>query len=570
MTGFRWACRRGRVAGVAAVMALALVGGAALAQTHADHVRVEPTIPADEFGGAFDNGLQNAAVFAWNEFIALNWPAKSGTRDSADPTQPFGVQTGPLVWETFRSKVEVYPGNGNATTPPHGGAGGYNDPPDYIYDPGTVHTQDGRIAACSGQAPGGPTAWINLDETSELGVNQTFAGIVPAVDPSGRNSAPRLIRYAVKTDHVEYDYVVSPQSPYWYGARVKGSPLATAIANYQSVAGKTPPVDPPAPFVELPVGTIEVKSAWRPLAPGENPRHFHTALVRYYEAGPTPGSFCYRQAVWGLVGMHIIHKTESAPWFVWATFEQADNVRSAAGRPVEDAEGNLRVTTPELLYKDAASGPSLSILGRYYCTAPGLRLYFRESASFSGLPSGGDICVDQRFSPIPSVVIAVNQEAHGAIDDYAAKHHVAESPWRYYKLVDVQPQPFDKSQVDPASGANASPGSFYTANAMIETDFSLGHFSGQIAANGVPTDYGPNGQPDFKNTVLLPFQGGGARIPPVNMGGCSGCHAGNAAAGGTDFSFILGASVTAPETPATGVEQALPRLQRLRQLLLHR
>lgn len=566
MAGLRSLRRRLRVAGFGAAFALA--AGAAAAQTHADHVRVEPTIPADEFGGAFDNGLQNAAVFAWNEFIALNWPAKAGARDTADAAQPFGTQSGPLVWETFRSKVEVYPGNGNATTPPHGGASGYNDPPDYIYDPGTVHTSDGRIPACTGEPPSAPTAWINLDETSELGVNQAFAGIVPAADPGGKNSAPRLIRYAVKTDHVEYDYVVSPQSPYWYGASAQGSPLATAIANYQSVAGKNPPVDPPAPFVDLPVGTIEVKSAWRPLAPGENPRRFHTALVRYYEAGPISGSFCYRQAVWGLVGMHIIHKTQSAPWFIWATFEQADNLRSASGRTVEDDDGNPRVTTPELVYKDAASGPSLSIVGRYYCTAPGPRLYFRESAHYSGLPSGGDICVDQRFNPIPSVVIAANAEAHQAIDAYTAKHRVADSPWRYYKLVGVQPQPFDKSAIVPGSGSNTSSGTFCTADAMIESDFTLGHFSGQIAANGVPTDYSPSGKPDFKNTVLAPFQGGGARIPPVNMGGCSGCHAGSAAAGGTDFSFILGASVTAPETPATGMAQALPRLQHLRGLLL--
>lgn len=567
MRGIGSAGRPCRAAVAAAMAALALAAAPAMAQTHVDHVRVEPTIPADEYGGAFDNGLQNAAVFAWNEFIALNWPAKSGTRDTADPGLPFGRRSGPLVWETFRSKVEVYPGNGNASTLPHGGAAGYNDPPDYIYDPATVHTADGRIAACPGETAKAPIAWINLDETSELGVNQTFAGIVPAADPGRKNSAPRLIRYAVKTDHVEYGYVVSPQSPYWYGAGVQGSPLSTAIANYQSVAGKTPPVDPPAPFVQLPVGTIEVKSAWRPLAPSENPRRFHTALVRYYEAGPTAGSFCWRQALWGLVGMHIIHKTESAPWFIWATFEQADNLRSAAGRTVEDDDGNLRITTPELLYKDAPSGPSLAIIGRYYCTAPGPRLYFRESSQYSGLPSGGDICVDQRFNPIPSTVIGVNQEAHRAIDAYDAQHHVAESPWRYYKLVDVQPQPFDKSTIDPASGSNASPGSFYTANAMIETDFSLGHFSGQIAANGVPTDYGAGGAPDFKNTVLAPFQGRRV-IPPVNMGGCSGCHAGSAAAGGADFSFILGASDTAPETPETGMAQALPRLQRLRALLL--
>ncbi len=100
---------------------------------------------ADIPGGAQNANLTQAAVFAWQEFIGLNWPAAAGTRETPDRSQFFG-QNGtaggsPLVWETFRAKVELFPGNGSASQGPHGwDAGppsyGYGEPPAYIYNPG--------------------------------------------------------------------------------------------------------------------------------------------------------------------------------------------------------------------------------------------------------------------------------------------------------------------------------------------------------------------------------------------------------------------------------------------------
>src|SRR5678815_941440 len=68
--------------------------------------------------------------------------------------------------------------------------------------------------------------------------------------------------------------------------------------------------------------------------------------VRYYEnAKPTDAKgFCYRDAKWGLVALHIIQKTPSAPYFIFATFEQADNILTANGDRAEDEDGNLRVS----------------------------------------------------------------------------------------------------------------------------------------------------------------------------------------------------------------------------------
>jgi hypothetical protein len=103
---------------LAASPALPAVAGPA---TPAPAVAVTPALPSDIPGGAPAASLQAASLFAWQEFIALNWPAKAGQRDVPDLTRRFGAATsGPLVWHTYRSKVEIFPGANSATVVPHG------------------------------------------------------------------------------------------------------------------------------------------------------------------------------------------------------------------------------------------------------------------------------------------------------------------------------------------------------------------------------------------------------------------------------------------------------------------
>src|SRR5262245_4390696 len=80
-------------------------------------ITISPTVPSDL---PTPVNLQSAAMFAWQEFIALNWPAvpQTGalnTRDVPNTGAKFGdpSYTGPLVWHTFRHKVEIFPGTGN-------------------------------------------------------------------------------------------------------------------------------------------------------------------------------------------------------------------------------------------------------------------------------------------------------------------------------------------------------------------------------------------------------------------------------------------------------------------------
>src|SRR5262245_17802981 len=82
----------------------------AIASAQSPSIQILPAVPTDIDvpGGAPNADLTQAAVFAWQEFIALNWPAAAGMRDTYDKSQSFGQNgtTGgsPLVWETQRAK----------------------------------------------------------------------------------------------------------------------------------------------------------------------------------------------------------------------------------------------------------------------------------------------------------------------------------------------------------------------------------------------------------------------------------------------------------------------------------
>jgi len=200
-------------------------------------------------------------------------------------------------------------------------------------------------------------------------------------------------------------------------------------------------------------------------------------------------------------------------------------------------------TTPELSSDPNLPKPVVTKKGDY-CTAPGARLFFRENGASGTLPADGNICVNHRWHPIPGKVIDVNANAHDIIAQYLAKHGGGKSPLLYYKLINTQGIAVDAQVMN--GGEFSTTSSYYMANSTIETDYSLGMFSGHLS-NDVPSYVGSDGKP-YNNTELLPFQSLkiGSLAVPMRMGGCAGCH-GNGAMRGQDFSFALGDNVTQPE-----------------------
>lgn len=547
-------------------------------------------------GGPAKATLQQAAEFAWNEFFAMNWPAgpqngQPGQRDTPSSTCAFGDQSpscaGPLVWQTFRGKAEIFPAIGQqpngypSPTPtppvPANYAWGYDALPQYNYA--------STVNPCQGQTPVSQAAWINLDETDEITLDSMYAGVVTAT-PTG-NSAPQLIRFMAKANRAEYVYIASQQ---WWG----GNAPTGLTANYVKTNVSDPPDTVPntSTYVILPPNavyssnTVETKAGWRVLNPGEiTSGRFHMATVRYYEnagtiTNPVP---CYREATFGLVALHIIQKTPQAPYFIYATFEQADNILDAQGRPIEDVNGSVvRIppctpplpcnTTPLTKLDDTSTinpnnvPPKIALepASAQYCTAstskpPANRLYYLNTNGKAGLPTGGYICVNHRDNKIPPTIVSVNKAAHALITSYSAQHGITKSVWQFYKLVNVQYLPINKNHAgpfgqgqgenNPATGSN--PNSYYMANIVVETNHSLQLFSGGLVgagSTGSNSDYQSqfSGQPGTAIHHNTAFAGTG-----YNMGGCMGCHGSQGQSVGGDFSVIVANQFNnAPEFPA--------------------
>jgi hypothetical protein len=524
---------------------------------------LSPTLPPDIPGGAPTATLSAAAAFAWQEFFALNWPAvtqsgQAGTRGVADTSRPFGdpTYTGPLVWETYRSKIEIFPGNGEL--PGYtSGAGA-----DYGFDAAPVYHYLQPVPPCSGQDPSGPIPYVNLDEVSQIGLNTMYAGIVPRA-PTPENSDPQRIRFLAKANRDQYVYVASNQ--YWN----HGGNFYSAVNTYTNSL-KTNQVPRAGSVISFPSGTVEVKAGWRMLAPTEDPTRFHVQTVRYYEnaGGGTPSNPkpCYRDAKWGLVALHIMHKTPTAPSFIFATFEQADNIRGAGnGQPVEDANGKVinpppqgtKPTSPYPAYQDGYNSathqpdPSVTVGSQPFCTDHGSQVFYKNLSP--GLPKGttpdSAVCINERYVPIPSDVVAANVQAHAALANAKAG-----GPWQHYKLVNVQWRPFDAATIDrsdPNSPNNEA--TFSMANIVVETNNTLQAFQGALIANGpdagVKTSFNNAGGP-FTNVHVA----AGSQYKAYNMGGCMGCH-GNAQVAGTDFSFLLNfGGINFPEYPEPNLD----------------
>jgi len=132
-----------------------------------------------------------------------------------------------------------------------------------------------------------------------------------------------LIYYQIKMDKDEFDSIVANGV---YNAVVQYETACTGMnptpgGDYQVTlpagcnSGSCPNHGRPR------MGAIEIKAAWRILTkPSQYKRYLTTQAVLVNKSG-----VCTR-ATMGLVGLHIVHNTVSQPQFIWATFEQVDNV----------------------------------------------------------------------------------------------------------------------------------------------------------------------------------------------------------------------------------------------------
>lgn len=215
-----------------------------------------------------DRATSAPEEFAWDVFMATNWPAEAGQRGVPDPRRPFGPQAR-AVWETWKASTEVFL-NGGATPP------GWESP-----DP---------------TAPGGSKTGLRLSDGVMLA-----SSAEPSFVSGGLldiNGAP--IYSEVRMNKIAFDHVVEHEL-----YNVEGQ-LAYLARNEN---------------VKMPFGAIEVKASWRVLDPVKDRsiahRYFQTRGILQQGGGETT------PVTLGLTGMNIMLKVLDH-WF-WTAFEQDDN-----------------------------------------------------------------------------------------------------------------------------------------------------------------------------------------------------------------------------------------------------
>lgn len=242
---------------------------------------ITSTLPADTFE------VTQAAVncFAWQSFIALNWPAdpiQRGMPDASKRAQDFGAPTvQPVsVWQTYKLPEDVFlPG---AATP------------------APWNTPDTFPDACASIVGTRDITHMSvLHMTSKQ--TELFAHYIQADGGILVDQRGHLVRYEERLNQPEFDYIVHNQL---YDASVQAVVAAKGA-------------------ILLPEQSIELKAAWRELDNSADPSRYKTLQALLYDA---KNNTCRGPVTMGLVGLHIVRKTAHMNKMMWATFEQVDNL----------------------------------------------------------------------------------------------------------------------------------------------------------------------------------------------------------------------------------------------------
>ena len=383
---------------------------------------LSPSIPHD---ANFDDNPQTLAavqkdfdVFSWRSFVALNWPALPD--GSADPNKVIGADgDNRVVWDGYKEPYEVFLPDGAAPGP-----WGQQQLPDQCRNLGGGDAKlIQMVQKVSDDVLGASGSGGALD-----GSNQPF-NTGPLVDQQNG----RYVRYEIRINRDTYDYIV--QNTLY---NKEGQQAFTPMVNFPSGANPTPQNQSP------PVGSVILKAAWKVLdqAQGDQPGRFHKVQAYVYTRAsndpPTPPS-CELKTM-GLVGLHIAHKTASAPQWVWSTFEQVDNVRVGPNAPPG--------TRPNFF--DPTS--------KYPANTPPPRPWNPNAV----LPPGQRSQI-QRVIPIDEATAALNAQWQGWLRGVNR-----DSVWQYYELISTQwPTQPKNSLTGPKAAGEPAP--VFLANATLET-----------------------------------------------------------------------------------------------------
>jgi hypothetical protein len=246
------------------------LGQPAFAQVQLPTNFISPDVPHDVPAGP-GASIQDLAIFAWQEFVALNWPsvdpATTGLRGRPNTGVDFlSIKKGPdggfplLVWQTYRHKNELFPADGLTDSSFD------SKMPVYKY----------KLIGSLTPAPGNPVPTLNLfnnlDESSQIGLCTMYA-----------HNSTRIV-YEAKVNRGLFDYANTAKLTDCNDKNTCPT-LAAARANTKANLAAlgaicTPPTNIQGPIVMLPCGdanlsgdvgegAIEIKASWRALTAEE-------------------------------------------------------------------------------------------------------------------------------------------------------------------------------------------------------------------------------------------------------------------------------------------------------------
>ena len=403
------------------------------------------------------------AEFAWDGFIAVNWPQLEG----GEPGEPDSSRTicdaadgRPAYLQWMQKEQLLLPG---------GLSPGSWDQPTYstpMYTP----------------EDGGPTLPLlgALSKTTDPNLVDEFSEAFshrPLLDQNGR-----FVLYQIFLNRSEFEYIsqngyydaVNQYAAFQPGGEFVGFPMT----------GQPDDFDPPVNLPEwAQQGAIELKASWKQLDEAEiaGGRFFMQEV--YYASNISAADPPCGPVTVGLVGLHVLQLTPStgATWF-WATFEHVDNVDlhpgNPTGRPSFNPGPNAECPPP---YDNGYSCNASE------CTPsdPSGKTDCPPWAPESGdLP---DVCDADpsravNVSRVPEMITPGYVESVN--DAYRAS---LPAPWKYYRLMNtMQPDPSGPSCIPPQEDNRVN--TAYLTNVSMETYTQYYQFISLPKCNGTVVD----------------------------------------------------------------------------------
>ncbi|WP_025743787.1 hypothetical protein [Aquimarina pacifica] len=332
------------------------------------------------------NEQSQADCFAWQEFISLNWPVDSVTSFGTPGDKSF------VQWETYMPKDVLFQPDG-AAPPPWGTLVSDQYAEKFKSQKLLLNKSNTKLLTFGSKFGNDTIQDLDFEQAAPFG-QPNWLGAQNATN----------VWYEILLNKDYYDFITSKG---YYNAAVQHDSIN---------AGH--PINFPKGVYNGSTGAIELKAAWMevpdPTVKKWNRYKLSEAMVL------DPHSDTLRTTTVALVGLHILHKTTNQPTWVWATFEQIDNVPGSGTPPAGYNFYNSQCKPQEVKVTPGDSIVTVS------CTPNTAPPYYLKNAN-----------------PVPIQITRVN-----AIDTIDAKpinikmqnsikKFYPNSVFQYYQLVDV-------------------------------------------------------------------------------------------------------------------------------------